>query len=245
MSETFKLPVLLRDGEGNSETEAVQMELTATAKSLKSVIQEKFSIPSCSQKLYFESLPMRDSDSFAKYRLRESDIIQVRYETKADISEVLNALNGLKELLQIFTEVERTSDVVRFNITLVQALPVKVMTLNQLAERHFSKVSTNKYYSNMALFISHGGVELLLRAHQLLLEHDQPPVLILETLFLLLWARLSLMRNCLDPSQLRDIATLLLRSFERHDIRKSSDIASSNNGVKRDVILLCLRAISK
>lgn len=244
MSESFRL--LLEDGDGNSEDDAVQLESTATVNTLKSAIQDKFSIPACCQKLYFESLQLKDNDSCTLYRFRESDVINVRYETRADVNEVVNALNCRKELLQIFTEVARTSDLVKFNIALVQALPVKVMTLNQLGEVYFSKVSTNKYYTNMVMFMSNRGIDVLYKAHLLLLEHDQPPVLVLEAIFLLLWARLSLMRNCLDTGQMIRIATLLLRSFQRHEF-KASDTASPNDGsrIKRDVILLSLRAISK
>ena len=245
MSESFTL--LLEDGDGNSEANAVQLEPTATVNTLKSAIQDRFSIPACCQKLYFESLQLRDSDSCTMYRFRESDVIHVRYETRADVSEVVNALNCLRELLQIFTEVDRTSDLVKFNIAIVHALPVKVVTLNQLGEVYFSKASTNKYYTNMALFMSNGGIDVLHKAHLLLLEHDQPPVLVLEAIFLSLWARLSLMRNCLDTGQLTGIAVLLLKSFQRHDFKKASDTASPNDGsrIKRDVILLSLRAISK
>ena len=244
MSESFRL--LLEDGDGNSEADAVQLEPTATVNALKSAIQDRFSIPACCQKLYFESLQLKDNDSCTLHRFREGDVINVRYETRADVNEVVNALNCLKELLEIFTEVARTSDLVRFNIALVQALPVKVLTLNQLGEVYFSKVSTSKYYTNMTLFMINGGIDVLYKAHLLLVEHDQPPVLVLEAIFLVLWARLSLMRNCLDISQMIRIAALLLRSFQRHEF-KASDTTSCNDGsfIKRDVILLSLRAISK
>ena len=244
MSETFQL--ILQDKDGNSEAGTVQLEPTETIKALKSAIQDKFSIPACCQKLYFESLQLKDSDNLTVHRFRESDVIHVRYETRADIQEVLSGLHDLKELLHLLKEAERTSNTVKFHVALVHSLPVKVTTLNQLGEKHFSKLSTDKYYSNMALFMKNDGIDTLLKTHWLLLEHDQPAVLVLEAVFLLLWARLSLMRNCLDTDQLRDIASLQLRCFQRHDIKKASE-ASPQDGsrIKRDVILLSLRAISK
>ena len=244
MLETFKL--ILQGEGGTREIETIQFEPAETIKSLKSAIQDKFSIPTCCQKLYFESLQLRDSERLTAYRFRESDIIYVRYKAKADIQEVFNALGVLRELLHILKEVERTSDMVKFNVTLVSSLPVKVMTLNQLGERYFSKISTHQYHSNMALFMENEGVDMLCTAHHLLLEHDQPAVLVLESVFLLLWARLSLMRNCLDTNQLRDIASLLLQSLQRHDIIEANKASPNDTSrIKKDVILLSLRAISK
>ena len=244
MSECFKL--LLQDGQGHREVRVVQIESTETVKSLKTVIQDKFSIPACCQELYFESLQLRDSERLTEHRFRESDIIHVKYETIADIREVENALKGLKALLHMLMEEERTPNAVKFNFGLVTMLPEKVVTLNQLGEKHFSKISTNKYYSNMALFRSIDGINMLIKAHKLLVEHEEAPVLVLEAVFVLLWARLSLMRNCIDTSQLRDIAAVLMKSFQRHDIRQSSNVSPTNGiSVKKDVTLLSLRAICK
>lgn len=245
MSESFRL--LLQDGEGRIESRNVGVKPKWTVKELKLAIQDKFSIPYCCQKLYFETLQLKNSDRITDYRFRESDVIHVKYETTADIDEVLNAINSLKQLVATLAEAERTPDVVKFNIALVSSLPNKVVTLNQLGERHFSKLSSNKCYANMAFFMSHEGIDMLLKAHQLLLKHDEPPVLLLEAVFVLLWARLSLMRNCLETNHLRDITSLVLGSFQRHDIKKALDSSPINNGlrIKMDVIQLSLRAISK
>ena len=244
MLETFNL--ILQNAEGTTEVENIQFEPAATIKSLKSAIQDKFSIPTCCQKLYFESLQLRDNERLAAYRFRESDVIHVKYEARADVQEVFNALGVLRELLHILKEVERTSDMVKFNFTLVSSLPMKMITLNQLGERYFSKISTNQYHCNMALFMENEGVDILCTVHHLLFEHDQPTVLVLESVILLLWARLSLMRNCLHINQLRDIASLLLRSLQRHNITKANTAPPNDSiHIKRDVILLSLRAISK
>ena len=244
MLESFNL--ILQDAEGTTEVENIQFEPTATIKSFKSAIQDKFSIPTCCQKLYFDSLQLRDNERLAAYRFRESDVIHVKYEARADIQEVLSALGVLRELLHILKEVERTSDMVKFNFTLVSSLPMKMVTLNQLGERYFSKISTNQYHCNMALFMENEGVDILCTVHHLLFEHDQPTVLVLESVILLLWARLSLMRNCLHINQLRDIASLLLQSLQRHNITKASTAPPNDTiHIKRDVILLSLRAISK
>lgn len=244
MLENFNL--ILQDAEGTTELETIQFEPTETIKSLKSAIQDKFSIPTCCQKIYFESLQLKDNECLAAYRFRESDVIHVKYEARADVQEVSSALGVLKELLHMLKEVERTSDMVKFNYTLVSSLPVKLVTLNQLGERYFSKISTNQYHCNMALFMDNDGVDILCTVHRLLFEHDQPTVLVLESVFLLLWARLSLMRNCLHVNQLRDITSLLLWSLQRHDITKANAAPPNDSiHIKRDVILLSLRAISK
>ncbi len=244
MVETFNL--ILQGAEGTTELETIQFEPTETIKSLKSAIQAKFSIPTCCQKLYFESLQLRDNEYLAAYRFRESDVINVEYEARADVQEVFSAISVLRELLHMLKEVERTSDMVKFNLTLVSSLPVKLVTLNQLGERYFSKISTSQYHCNMALFMDNDGVNILCTVHCLLFEHDQPTVLVLESVFLLLWARLSLMRNCLHINQLRVIASLLLRSLQRHNINKANTAPPTDSvHIKRDVTLLSLRAISK
>ena len=244
MLETFNL--ILQDAEGTTEIENIQFEPAATIKSLKSAIQDKFSIPTCCQRLYFESLQLKDSELLAAYRFRESDVIYVKYEAKADVQEVFNALVVLRDLLHTFKEVERTSDMVKFNFALVSTIPVKMVLLNQLGEQYFSKISTNQYHCNMAVFMENEGVDMLCAVHHLLLEHNQPTVLVLESVILLLWARLSLMRNCLHINQLRDIASLLLQSLQRHIITKATTAPPNDSvHIKRDVILLSLRAISK
>lgn len=244
MLQAFNL--LLQDAEGTTEVENIQLESAATIKSLKSAIQDKFSIPTCCQRLYFESLQLRDDEDIAAYRFRESDVICVKYEARADIQEVFNALNVLKELLHIFKEVERSSDMVKFNFALGSSLPLKVVTLNQLGERHFSKISTNQYHCNMAFFMENEGVDMLCTLHHLLFGHNQPTVLVLESVILLLWARLSLMRNCLHINQLRDITSLLLQSLQRHNITKATTAPLDDSvPIKREVILVSLRAISK
>ena len=242
MSDEFQL--ILQDREGKNEAETIQVQSTATVNALKFLIQDQFCIPSCCQKLYFGSLQLKDDDSLALYRFRESDVVHVRYDTKADIHEVLHALNGLRKLLHML--VEASSDVVKFNMAIVNTLPVNVVILNQLGERYFAKFATDKYYSNMAFFISNEGLDMLLKSHQLLLEHSLPPLLVLEAVFLSLWARLSLMRNCLSRSQLKDIAAVLMRSFQRYSIERCSDSTRTDGSqIKKDVILLSLRAISK
>ena len=242
-SESFQLVLILQDTKGKSEAETIQVDSAATVNALKYLIQDKFCIPRCCLKLHFESLELRDGDNLASYSFREKDVVHVGYETRADIHEVLNALNGLRRLVNMLME---SSNTVTFNMAIVNTLPANVVMLNQLGERYFAKFSTDKYYSNMAFFITNEGLDMLLKAHQLLLEHSQPPLLVLEAVFLLLWTRLSLMRNCLNQGQLKDIATVLLRSFQRYSINKSSNATSTNGSdIKRDVILLSLRAICK
>ncbi len=244
MLQTFNL--LLQDAEGTTEVENIELESAATIKSLKSAIQDKFSIPTCCQRLYFESLQLKDNEPIATHKFRENDVVCVKYEARADIQEVFNALGVLRELLQIFKDVERSSDMVKFNLIVVTSLPMKVVTLNQLGERHFSKISTKQYHCNMALFMENEGVDMLCTLHRLLFEHNQPTILVLESVILLLWARLSLMRNCLHMNQVRDITSLLLQSLQRHDITKATTAPPDDSvHIKREVILVSLRAISK
>ena len=54
------------------------------------------------------------------------------------------------------------------------------------------------------------------------------------------------MRNCLSGSQLKDITAVLLGSFQRYSIEKCSGLTRTDGSqIKKDVILLSLRAISK
>lgn len=228
MSSTFNL--ILTDRHGNSQKGSVEMKPQWNLKALKSAVQSKFSIPTFSQDLYYESTQLQDETDLATYRFQEGDTFHVRYDSPADIIPVQKAVESLRELAKFLEddlEQQNTSAV------LLGLLHANVLEVNHLVENYFNHEGSKNFYINMQLFIDYNGVDLGIKSHSALLlrpwQSMPIPLKTLEVAMLILWAEVCCM--C-DAGVLRCITQMTLGSLRKHTLRMGALDDTTRNAVQ-------------
>lgn len=156
----------------NVKTLVIKDGMPLRVRDLKSCIEQEHSIPSCSQALVLESVPMEDSLSLDFYHVRDGDTIHVNYTSEGDVAEILDVVN---HMLISYNHIKSVQDDLNTHLVSndMDAILNQCMyweKVNELAEVYFTPCSSDRAEANRNLFVQCGGLDMLQRLHMLLLK---------------------------------------------------------------------------
>ena len=150
--------------EFSCEGGGINFDLT-TVSQVKEYVEAKHSIPVCCQTLFFQSRKLRDQDTLTQCCLREQDAIVVKYESTANVDDVLKILQILKLLVQKL-EAYLSSPTPENRLS---SFRDNAKTLRHLSLESFSDASRISD-ANRFLFVHRGGVEVFFKLYGLVLK---------------------------------------------------------------------------
>ena len=159
--------------ENKQSKNTLEARMQETVLGLKQRIQAQFDIPTCCQRLYFESIPLRDSEMLQFYRLQDGDQLYVRYTAGGDVKDVLGAVGMMQGLIVFLKPVqselsESLSPILDRQIsTTVKDACRKV---DSLASEYFQPSSSDRADANRRLFIDRNGLDVMHKLHTILLQ---------------------------------------------------------------------------
>ena len=142
-----------------------------TVPDLKQGIEDEFGIPTCCQDVFLENVQMNDQCSLKFYRVREGDTFHVRYNSEADVDDVLDIVASLCSMI---TYIERIQPILSDGIPtefLRNSIPENIFAnkVESLAVQYFYPCSSERANANRLLFVQRGGLDLMHKVHELLL----------------------------------------------------------------------------
>ncbi len=220
---------------------------SATVWDLKRLIQQKFSIPRCFQKLYYdERILLDENTTLSQHWIREDDAVVVEYDTTADVDKML-------ELIKYIIEVEKA---VKLNINQWCFAPVNVPKMfstgitNDISNiiQNYCMGRTLRYRANRHVFACNGGCQHLVGLYKLVLDRSYADLpFFLRQLEGLLVRAVGITLTNYD-SRLPEVQQLIiehsalkwnLRSFLRADVPPNGKLApppGSNDGLNVDIL---------
>ena len=143
--------------------EQQELDLT-TVSQVKEYVEAKHSIPVCYQTLFFQSRKLRDQDTLTQCWLREQDTIVVKYESEANVEDVLELLNILKYLIHKLEVYMTTGNSFGSLLNITERL-------EKLMLASFDDI-TPISDANRLLLVDRGGIEVFYTLYGLILKHD-------------------------------------------------------------------------
>ena len=139
---------------------------------LKSCIEREYNIPSCCQRLVFESVPMSDEDLLKFYHVWDGDTIRVDYPSQGNVAEILSIVDHMTQSYHFIRSIQDdlTNQKVSDDLDTMMHQSVFWEKVNDLPEVYFTPCSSEKAEANRNLFIQCGGLDMLQRLHALLLQ---------------------------------------------------------------------------
>lgn len=153
-------------------TLALKEGIPLRVRDLKSCIEQEYNIPSCCQRLVFESVTMSDQDLMNFYHVRDGDVINVDYTSKGNVAEILNVVDHMTRSYHFIQSIQEDLNDHRVSDDLDATINQCVFweKVNDLPEMYFTPCSSDKAEANRNLFIQCGGLDMLQRLHSLLLQ---------------------------------------------------------------------------
>lgn len=142
-----------------------------TVTEVKTQVEVKYSVPACCQALYFESTLLRDQNTLAQSWLRDGDTIVIRYNTTADVKEVIEIVTLLRQFLEKVEEYTSSAGGERQVNTNILQLGSNVKTVRDLVFNSFRDAS-ERSDANRLLFVHKNGVETLYKLYGLILKTE-------------------------------------------------------------------------
>ena len=173
-SETMPvvLDVSLHNAAGETKLKSIEISEARNVQILKQAIEDKFSIPVCSQRLFFESNQFRENENLSSYRFRDGDTIHVYYGETADMEAVQGLIAAVKCILVFVEHLQpelssKHREVKTDCISADRPDIVKDIVLIQQKAGLFKKLTN---CANSLLFITSGGLDLVFSLYSLVLE---------------------------------------------------------------------------
>ena len=166
------LNLALHSAAGKTESKNLEISETKSVQVLKRAIEDKFSIPVCSQKLCFESTQFQENEDLSAYRFRDSDIIHVYYGETADIEAVQAIITALRHLLQCIEEIQPklSSNHKEVGTNFINRdrpdIGYNILLIREKAQIFRKEPNC----ANSLLFISSGGLDLVFSLYSLVLK---------------------------------------------------------------------------
>ena len=143
---------------------------SVTVSEVKEYVEKEYQIPAHCQSLYFESTLLRDEDTLGRSWIREGDTIVVKYDTDADVNDVMKIIKTLKRLLGV---VERHSSILtKISADQTQQLCVTTENVRDLIRSTFNSEPLQRSAANKTLFVYRGGLDVLYNLYGLVLCTD-------------------------------------------------------------------------
>ena len=143
-----------------------------TGRHLKRLIENQLQIPVCVQKLFFHSQPVLDNQCLKVLYLRDGDVITVEYTTQADIKEVVEIIQIMRNAIQ-FIEMHKQvlqnpshKLATKMRVEIKDAInPLPVESLHRI---YFTPSNSEKAIVNRLCFVHNNGITVIVKLHRLL-----------------------------------------------------------------------------
>ena len=137
---------------------------------VKDYVEKEYQIPAHCQSLYFESTLLRDEDALAKSWIREGDTIVVKYDTDADMNDVMKIIETLRMLLGVVEN--HSSTLTKISADRMQQLCDTTNDVRKLIISTLSNDSEQRSAANTTFFVYRGGLDVLYNLYGLVLHID-------------------------------------------------------------------------
>ena len=184
---------------------------------VKECVEKEYQIPAHCQSLYFESTPLRDEDTLAKSWIREGDTIVVKYDTDADVNDVMKIIKTLRRLLGVVESHSSTRMLTKISADQMQQHCVTTADIRKLILSTLCNSEPPlRSSTNTTLFVHRGGLDVLYNLYGLVLRTDYEKAVffirILESVAILAMNRVIVHRSFLMRDTTVDYT---LQSFTR------------------------------
>ena len=166
---------LILDCKHDKTTEEKELEVEGdliplSVLKLKLCIEHQLSIPACCQTIKFEVVTLEDKCLLSSYYIRDGDCLRVSFETKADVTEIMETIDHMKKT---YVYIRSLYDLNKANLsddTLYQIdHSICSDDIENLPEFYFS-YNLDKAEMNRIFFVHCGGVRLFHKLHTELLK---------------------------------------------------------------------------
>ena len=142
-----------------------------TVPDLKQGIEDKFNIPTCCQDVFLENIQLDNHCSLKSYRVREGDTFHVRYNSEADVEDILDIVGSLCSMITYIERIQPILSKGKPTEFLTNSIPENIFAdkVESLAVQYFYPCSCEQANANRLLFVQHGGLDLMHKVHELLL----------------------------------------------------------------------------
>ena len=200
-------------------------QLPETVLEVKEHIQSNFKVPRCCQALYFDSMLLHERETLYLYRIRDGDTLHMRYNSEADIEEVLDIISTMRKMIPFIESIqpELSEERVSHDLDVRISQNVKATSVESLAYEYFFPCASDKADANRLLFIDNGGLDLMHDLHSALVQ--QP------------WRLTPLEMQYLEHAILRTLWNLTASFLVRTEVLKRPTLETSAQSMLRVQIL--------
>ena len=158
----------------NTINETVKERMISThgypscGQTIKQAVEEQLDIPACVQTIKFGSLPISDTTSPSRLRVREEDVFDVHYPSEADVSYLSDLIATLTRILSVLQTAIASLSTSRWISSATQTdlnRECHEFVTDTLPLKYFSVFPTGAPNSNQLYFIEKGGLALLLQIY--------------------------------------------------------------------------------
>ena len=171
----LELVIRLRPTSNASDAQKSREKITAfpfyprTGLEAKHHIEKEFQIPVCLQKLSFQSQVISNNQPIHSYYLKDGDTLTVEFTTQADLREVSQVLELMKNIIKFLeSSLDDFNGPLSIDIDRIIQTIVKPLAVECLVTKYFMPVGTDRATANRLYFVNNDGVEMSLELHDLL-----------------------------------------------------------------------------
>jgi len=200
-------------------------QLPETVLEVKEHIQSNFKVPRCCQALYFDSMLLHERETLYLYRMRDGDTLHVRYNSEADIEEILDIISTMRKMIPFIESIqpELSEERVSHDLDVRIAQNVQATLVESLAYEYFFPCASDKADANRLFFIDNGGLDLMHDLHSALVQ--QP------------WRLTPLEMQYLEHAILRTLWNLTASFLVRTEVLKRPTLNTTAQSMLRVQIL--------
>ena len=142
-----------------------------TVPDLKQGIEDEFNVPTCCQDVFLENTQLDNHCSLKSYRVREGDTFHVRYNSEADVEDILDIVGSLCSMITYIERIQPILSKGKPTEFLTNSIPENIFAdkIESLAFQYFYPCSCERANANRLLFVQRRGLDLMHKVHELLL----------------------------------------------------------------------------
>ena len=136
---------------------------------LKEHVQCTYDIPRRCQSVIYDSVPLLDSDTLPLHYMRSGDVIDIHFQSEADIKFISGVLDSLTRVVSYLDSIGRElcqANAVQTHISLQQ-----IQDIEDMSSECFHCILNERSHANFFFFFENGGPDLLCRLHKQILSH--------------------------------------------------------------------------